>query len=220
LGYGWKRGRCIVFGRDVDLRCKLSYPYCRVSKLIIQALSSPLLALGLTSTPQILYLISLLLPSTLLVISTYLLRSRPLPTLTHPRNLKKSSKASKNSASTHQSLALRSESQLSLPCTISPKLTPPARSGPNVPLGEKWSSLLEHKPSISNFGYQAPLTKEKGHRRHTVYGGLSAQDVAAEESMRKTLARRSVDIWLEAGHAKPPGNILERAAEMIRPHPV
>jgi hypothetical protein len=177
---------------------------------------------GLSQVTQILYLISLLLPSTLLLCATYTSRSRALPMPTRARNLKKSSKASKTSTSTHQSLALRTESQLSLPCTISPKLTPPVRRVASiVPLGEKWTSLLEPKPSISSFGYQAPTLGAhiNENRRHTMHGNAAASDRAAEECMRKTLARRSVDIWLEAGHAKPVGSVLERAAEMIRPHP-
>lgn len=186
----------------------------------MQSLAAPLLAIGLSEITQALYLVSLIIPTLVLLMSAHLLRTRELPNLTRPQNTVR--KGSKTSTSTHQSLALKSESQLSLPATISPKLTPPVRQPTaNVPLGEKWNSLLGHKPSISSFGYRAPTLSTSGHRRHTVYGSgaLRASDLAAEDNMRKTLARRSVDIWLEAGHAKPPGNLFERATEMIKPTP-
>jgi len=102
-----------------------------------------------------------------------------------------------------------SESQLSLPITVSPKLTPPAiqraSTGP-----AQLSKILDPKPSISNFGYT---------RRHTVDVPVDVYDLAAEEAKRRTLARRSGDVWIESGHAIEGGSLLSRATEMLKPIP-
>ena len=148
------------------------------------------------------YLLSLLLPAPMLALASFQLRYRvPSTSL--------SKKGSAQSTSTHRSLALMSESQLSLPISVSPKLTPPvaqrSSTGP-----AQLSKLLDPKPSISNFGYN---------RRHTVDAPVSVYEIAAEEAKRRTLARRSGDVWIEAGHAIEGGGLLARATEMLKPVP-
>ena len=177
----------------------------------------------MTST---LFLVSTLLPTPLIVLTSYLLRPRPLPYPTQPHNLKK---GSTTSVSTHQSRALKSESQLSLPATISPKLTPPLRKKPSVPIGEKWNKLLQSKPSISKFGYATTTNAAKRQardlRRQTIVGAALAaqaakeQDEQAEQALRQNMHRRSADLWLQAGHARPASTRFERVTEMMKPSP-
>lgn len=172
-----------------------------------------------------LFLASILLPTPFIVLTSYLLRPRPLPYPTQPHNLKK---GSTTSVSTHQSLALKSESQLSLPATISPKLTPPLRKKPSVPIGERWGKLLNSKPSISKFGYTTANASKRQTldlRRQTMLGAaLAAQaaqkrDKEAENAMKRDMHRRSADLWREAGHARPTSTRFERAREMMKPAP-
>jgi hypothetical protein len=94
---------------------------------------------------------------------------------------------------------------------MSPKLTPPVekRHSKNV----KYGSLLEPKPSISNFGYD-----RGGRRPHTMYEA-ARWDAEAEARLKRTLARRSGDVWIEEGHAIEGGGLFSRAAEMIKPFP-
>lgn len=142
---------------------------------------------------------ALLIPSPFLVITSYLMRYRiPKPP--------KSTDGSTKSGSTYRSLALVSDSQLSLPISLSPKLTPMAER--RHTMNDGLSKLLEPKPSVANFGFARPSTAL----------GVS-RDADEEEAMRRTLARRSGDVWLGAGHAIEGGGILSRAAEMIKPVP-
>lgn len=163
---------------------------------------APLLASDIFDTTVSLYLVSLVLPSPLLAITSYLLRYRPAKPL---------KKGSTKSISTHRSLALCSESQLSLPVTMSPKLTPPVekRHSKNATFG----TLLEPKPSISNFGYD-----RGGRRPHTMYEA-TLWDAQAEANLKRTMHRRSGDVWIEKGHAVEGGGLLSRAVEMIKPYP-
>jgi hypothetical protein len=173
----------------------------------------PLLIKGVTDVTLALYLISLLIPSPCLILASYFLRYRPPPAT----RAKKSSTKSAQSSSTHRSLALISESQLSLPISISPKLTPPApKRESTVALNERLSKLIEPKPSISNFGYDR---KGHGDRRHTVYGNPTERDAGEMEAMRRILARRSGDVWIESGHAVEGGGLWSRATEMLKPVP-
>jgi hypothetical protein len=149
----------------------------------------------------------------LVALVSYLLRYRPPPT-TRAKN------QSIISVSTHRSLALQTPSELSLPISISPKLTPPApkrASTAAFALGERVSKLVEPKPSISNFGYTYTNTRQ---RPHTIYGLCpTIRDLDAEEAMRRTLARRSGDVWIESGHAVESGGLWSRATEMLKPVP-
>ena len=98
-----------------------------------------------------------------------------------------------------------------------------------MPIAEKWNKLLNSKPSISNFGYAATKNaaqrKAQDLRRQTIVGAaLAAQaakedDENAEEAMRRNMARRSTDLWMQAGHARPASTRFERAREMIKPTP-
>ncbi|KIR57019.1 hypothetical protein I315_00179 [Cryptococcus gattii Ru294] len=45
------------------------------------------------------------------------------------------------------------------------------------------------------------------------------RDLEAEEVMRKTLSRKSGDIWIQNGHAIEGGGFISRAAEMFKPVP-
>jgi hypothetical protein len=173
----------------------------------------PMLINGISTSTQSLYLISLLLPSGFLTLASYLLRYKPLP----PRRAPKSSTA--GSTVTHLSLALQTTSQLSLPISISPKLTPPNPRDidrPNSAPPTRMSNLLEPKPSVSNFGYVRYNV-----RPHTVYGapvsgiGNEVEDGKA----RRVLARRSGDVWVENGHALLGGGLMSRAKEMVKPVP-
>ena len=150
---------------------------------------------------------SLILPIPLLYLVSYLLRYRAAKP-------PKSRDGSTESTPTDRTLALMNESQLSLPVTISPKLTPAEKrvnaSQPQV------KQSIEPKPSISNFGFAKPQYE---HRRHTVYGSTEMLNLADEEVMRRTLARRSGDVWIESGHAVEGGGLLSRATEMLKPIP-
>ena len=168
-----------------------------------------MLIVGPSDPTQNAYLVSLILPAPALVFASYLLRYRS-PKLPSGRRagLKK---GSTQSSSTHRSLALVSESQLSLPLSLSPKLTPPGPARP--PMSNRYTTLLESKPSISNFGH--PAARQ---RPHTIIGALGTTDEAAEERARKLLARRSGDLWIENGHAKAIHGI-QRVSEMLKPLP-
>lgn len=168
----------------------------------IKALYSPLLVAGVSDTTVSLYIVSLALPPPLLAVTSYLLRYRPVKPI---------KKGSTTSLSTPRSLALTSESQLSLPVTMSPKLTPPVEKRHSR--NPRYGDLLEPKPSISNFGYD-----RGGRRPHTMYEAAK-WDAAAEAKLRKTMARRSGDVWIENGHAIEGGGLFARAAEMIKPYP-
>ncbi|ORX36148.1 hypothetical protein BD324DRAFT_527089 [Kockovaella imperatae] len=148
----------------------------------------------------------------MLLLASYMLRYRPLPTYRERRK-----KESTRSESTHKSLALMSDSKLSLPLSISPKLTP-QKGDRSTAATARWSHFLETKPSISNFGYNRP-------RPHTVLGGathiqLDATDIAEQDRLTKrAMARRSTDVWLESGHAIQGGSRLSRVGEMLKPVP-
>ena len=160
--------------------------------------------LGLENTTQILFLVSIFVPAPVLLAASYLLRYRPVPT---PRLKKMSTK----SASTHRSLALVSESQLSLPISISPKLTPPNDQRASEPTA-KFTHFLEPRPTVSRFGHNRP-------RPHTVFGAAPGGDSEQDVTARKVLARRSTEVWLENGHAVEGGNRWSRTAEMLKPVP-
>ncbi|WRT65176.1 uncharacterized protein IL334_002119 [Kwoniella shivajii] len=185
-----------------------------VTVLSCYALSVPMLTYGSTDMPIVLYLVSILLPSPILALTSVLLRYRPL-SCSNTRSEKVSSKTTSTSA--HRSLALRSESQLSLPMSISLKLTPPApRRASTVNLASPTlSKIIGPRPSLTTFMGSGKSPE----RRHTVYGGLTMKDLEAEEAMRKTLARRSGDVWISSGHAIEGGGILSRATEMLKPVP-
>jgi len=156
---------------------------------------------GRTDVNLILYLVALLLPTPMLILGSYMLRYRI-------RTTQRNAKGSTKSTSTHRSLALMSEAELSIPAVISPKLTPVEKRVSIAPA--RMTNLLEPKPSVTNFGYN---------RRHTVHEATDLHDIDQEEAMRRTLARRSGDVWIESGHAVEGGGILSRAAEMIKPTP-
>lgn len=180
----------------------------------------PLLLNGLTNVTQILYLISLLIPAPFLILASYLLRYRPQSTTRQAKR----EKSSVRTGSSHQSLALLPTSELPLPVSISPKLTPPNDRRMSVPTG-RLSHFLEAKPSISNFGHARPLRA----RPHTIIGlnqvgGMNDVDKAlrdeiAERQVRGNQSRQSGDVWIEHGHAVVPGNRLSRTAEMLKPVP-
>ena len=96
---------------------------------------------------------------------------------------------------------------------MSPKLTPPVEKRRSKVPHPRFGNLLEPKPSITNFGYD-----RGGRRPHTVHEA-AVWDAEAEAKLKKTLARRSGDVWLEEGHAIEGGGFLSRAAEMIKPYP-
>lgn len=201
MGTGWEGRRCP--GLVDGFRLLREFHQSRVeTKTKFQALYAPLLIRGMSDKTVSLYLVSLVLPSPLLAVASYLLRYRPAKPLKN---------GSTQSVSTHRSLALCSESQLSLPVTMSPKLTPPVekRHSKNT----KFGTLLEPRPSISNFGYD-----RGGRRPHTMYEAAK-WDAEAEGRLKRTLARRSGDVWIEKGHAIEGGGLLSRAAEMIKPYP-
>ncbi|WWC67522.1 uncharacterized protein I206_101430 [Kwoniella pini CBS 10737] len=182
--------------------------------MLYYGLSLPLLLDNRTDMAFILYLIAVLLPSPFLVLTSWLIRYRPFPTVPATRSTKRSTKTT---SSTHLSLALRSESQLSLPLSISPKLTPPApkRASTMNLSSPTLQKMIEPKPSLTTF-----LGSTRGeNRRHTVYGGLSFEDIQAEQNMRKTLARQSGDVWISSGHAIEGGGFISRATEMLKPVP-
>jgi len=168
-----------------------------------QGLYSPLLILGVSDVTLSLYLISFLLSTPILALTSHLLRYRPA------KRLDKG--GSTRSVSTHQSLALLSESQLSLPITVSPKLTPPAEKRTTM-MNDTLARLLGPKPSVSDFGY------DRRPRPHTVYGDAQ-RDAQAEEKLKYVMARRSTDLWLEQGHAIEGGGIISRVTEMLKPYP-
>lgn len=56
-------------------------------------------------------------------------------------------------------------------------------------------------------------------RRHTVYGNFTMRDLEAEEVLRKTLSRKSGDIWIQNGHAVEGGGFISRTAEMFKTVP-
>lgn len=167
-----------------------------------QGLYSPLLILGVSDITLSLYLISILISTPTLALTSHLLRYRPA---------KRMNKGSTRSVSTHQSLALLSESQLSLPITVSPKLTPPAEKRSTM-MNDTLARLLGPKPSISDFGY------DRRQRPHTVYGNAQ-RDPQAEQKLHQVMARRSTDLWLERGHAIEGGGIISRVTEMLKPYP-
>ncbi|TYJ58185.1 hypothetical protein B9479_001009 [Cryptococcus floricola] len=189
------------------------------------ALALPLLLQGPSGMATLLYLISIILPSPVLVLLSYILRYR------HPKqgsNRGKKGSTSTAATSGYKSLALTSESQLSLPVSISPKLTPPQpqRSSTADINGKHMGKLVQQKPSLTTFlstdgGGSRGVTFEgkSPERRHTVYGNLDLRDMEAEEVMRKTIARKSADVWFEEGHAVQGGGIFARAAEMLKPVP-
>lgn len=168
-----------------------------------QGLYSPLLVLGVSDITLSLYLISILLSTPMLALTSYLLRYRPA------KRLDKG--GSTRSGSTHQSLALLSESQLSLPITVSPELTPPAEKRTTM-MNDTLARLLGPKPSVSDFGY------DRRPRPHTVYGDAQ-RDAQAEQKLIHVMARRSTDLWLEQGHAIEGGGIISRVTEMLKPYP-
>ncbi|KAK6904167.1 hypothetical protein I203_107683 [Kwoniella mangroviensis CBS 8507] len=178
--------------------------------VICYGLSLPLLLNGPKDMSIILYLISVLLPSPILAFTSYLLRYRPMPISSSVRSKKSSTKTT---STAHRSLALLSESQLSLPLSISPKLTPPAfkRASTMNLASPTLSKMIEPKPSLTTFIGSG--------RRHTVYGGLTLAEMQADEDMRKTLARRSGDVWISNGHAIEGGGLISRATEMLKPVP-
>ncbi|WWC59032.1 uncharacterized protein I303_101578 [Kwoniella dejecticola CBS 10117] len=185
-----------------------------VACLVCYGFSLTLLLNTQTDMALVLYLTSLLLPSPFLALASWLLRYRPLPVVSAARSKKGSAKGA---SSTHLSLALKSESQLSLPSSTSPKLTPPApkRASTMNLASPTLHKMIEPKPSLTTF---LGSTRGQG-RRHTVYGGLTFDDIQAEENMRKTLARRSGDVWISSGHAIEGGGLLSRATEMLKPVP-
>ncbi|WVW78895.1 hypothetical protein I302_100858 [Kwoniella bestiolae CBS 10118] len=199
----WRRG-----GRGVGMVAVAGVVIC-------YAFSLPLLLNGPTDMAIILYLISILLPSPILAVVSYMLRYRPIPIATSTTRSKKGS--TKTTSTAHRSLALLSESQLSLPLSISPKLTPPApkRASTMNLASPTLTKMIEPKPSLTSFiGHS-----KSPERRHTVYGGLTFQDMQAEEDLRKTLARRSGDVWIQHGHAIEGGGMISRATEMLKPVP-
>ncbi|WVQ76682.1 hypothetical protein IAR50_006356 [Cryptococcus sp. DSM 104548] len=188
------------------------------------ALALPLLLQGPSSVAILLYLISIILPSPFLVFLSYILRYR------HPKQGSNRKKVSTSTAATlgYKSLALTSESQLSLPVSISPKLTPPQAtrvSTVNIN-GKHVGKLVQQKPSLTTF-LSTDNSTARGvtfegkvpARRHTVYGNFDMRDMEAEEAMRKTNARKSTDVWFEEGHAVQGGGVFARAAEMFKPVP-
>ncbi|OXG22434.1 hypothetical protein C361_03096 [Cryptococcus neoformans Tu259-1] len=182
---------------------------------------------------NVLYLVSLLLPCLFLSLTSYILRYRLSESLHHRVNIG-STKSASTGATGHKSLALISESQLSLPVSISPKLTPPHpklgsvseihNSNLNV------SRLVHRKPSLTTY-VTADKDGSSSHpgritfadrsptRRHTVYGNFTMRDLEAEEVMRKNLSRKSGDVWIQNGHAIEGGGFMSRAAEMFKPVP-
>ncbi|WVQ68826.1 uncharacterized protein L199_007035 [Kwoniella botswanensis] len=194
----WGRG-----GRGVGLVAVAGIVLC-------YGLSLPLLLNGPKDMAIILYLISVLLPSPFLALISYLLRYRPMPVSSGVRSKKSSTKTT---STAHRSLALLSESQLSLPLSISPKLTPPApkRASTMNLASPTLSKMIEPKPSLTTFIGSG--------RRHTVYGGLTLAEMQGDEDMRKTLARRSGDVWISNGHAIEGGGFISRATEMLKPVP-
>ncbi|WWD08100.1 hypothetical protein V865_006211 [Kwoniella europaea PYCC6329] len=178
--------------------------------VLCYGLSLPLLLNGPKDMAITLYLISVLLPSPILALTSYLLRYRPMPVSSGVRSKKSSTKTT---STAHRSLALLSESQLSLPLSISPKLTPPApkRASTMSLASPTLSKMIEPKPSLTTFIGSG--------RRHTVYGGLTLAEMQADEDMRKTLARRSGDVWISNGHAIEGGGFISRATEMLKPVP-
>ncbi|WWD00153.1 hypothetical protein V866_007061 [Kwoniella sp. B9012] len=178
--------------------------------VLCYGLSLPLLLNGPKDMAIILYLISVLLPSPFLALISYLLRYRPMPISSGVRSKKSSTKTT---STAHRSLALLSESQLSLPLSISPRLTPPApkRASTMTLASPTLSKMIEPKPSLTTFIGSG--------RRHTVYGGLTLAEMQADEDMRKTLARRSGDVWISNGHAIEGGGFISRATEMLKPVP-
>ena len=119
-------------------------------------------------------------------------------------------KSSIKSSSTVQSLALTAPSQLSLPTSLSPKLTPPNEKRIKRP-NATWRHFLNPKPSVSNFGFNRP----KGAKPEVV-GVRSGLD---HDKYMQNANRRSGDVWIEMGHAIKGGNRLSRTAEMLKPNP-
>ncbi|KAE8538956.1 hypothetical protein D1P53_005325 [Cryptococcus gattii VGV] len=167
-----------------------------------------------THLANVLYLVSLILPSLFLSLTSYILRYKLPKSIDHCVNVG-STKSAFTQATGHKSLALMSESQLSLPVSISPKLTPPQ---------PKLGSVSEIHSSKLNDGSSSRLgriifTDHSPQRRHTVYGNFTMRDLEAEKVMRKTLSRKSGDIWIQNGHAIEGGGFISRAAEMFKPVP-
>ncbi|WVQ83921.1 hypothetical protein IAT38_006065 [Cryptococcus sp. DSM 104549] len=199
--------------------------------VVCWALSIPMLLQGPTTIATVLYLISILLPAPILALTSHLIRCRSIAKPGPARGKKGSTQTTTTAGTGHKSLALMSESQLSLPCSISPKLSPPAPkrastmdAGSSTRLGK----LVQQKPSLTTFLSADDATSRPGgpsfqsrspERRHTVYGNLTMKDLEAEDAMRRTLARRSGDVWIQNGHAIEGGGIISRAAEMFKPVP-
>jgi hypothetical protein len=162
---------------------------------------------------EVLYLLSIMFPAPMIAFASYLLRYRP--TSTTRERIKKTSL---KSVSTHRSLALQSASELSLPHSLSPKLTPVNEKRVLQP-NARFSHFLELKPSVSNFGFNRRL------RPHTVYGVKDARDQLRmrdgyqEARFRKNMNRRSTDVWLEEGLAVGTVTRWSRTAEMLKPNP-
>lgn len=142
---------------------------------------------GDSTTPVILYLLALVLPSPILAALHFL----PTTSVALPSRPSGSTLPSETTLVTHRSLALVNNSQLSLPVTMSPQLTPPEqrKPAPNSPANARWSNILAPKPSLT---------------------GFQGQDGTN---------RRSGDVWIETGHARNDTNRLSRALEMLKPVP-
>lgn len=118
--------------------------------------------------------------------------------------------------------------------SISPKLTPPQAKLGSV------SEIHNSKLNVSRLAHRRPslttyVTADKDgslshpgritfadrspKRRHTVYGNFTMRDLEAEEAMRKSLSRKSCDVWIQNGHAIEGGGFMSRAAEMFKPVP-
>jgi hypothetical protein len=142
---------------------------------------------GDSTTPAILYLLALVLPSPILA-ALHFLPTTSVALLSHPSG---STLPSETTLVTHRSLALVNNSQLSLPVTLSPQLTPPEhrKPAPSSPANARWSKILAPKPSLT---------------------GFQSEDATN---------RRSSDVWLETGHARIDTNRLSRALEMLKAVP-
>jgi len=166
---------------------------------------------------KVLYLVSIMLPSPIIVLASYLLRYRPTPSA-HERV----SKRAPESLSTRSrgSVVLQNASELSLPLpdTIgSATVNEKQDVGPQP----RTSHFVVPIPSVSS------LDSDRTLRPYTVHGLNVAQDQLQrrmrdrleEARLRTRMHRRSTDVWLEEGLAVEGGSRWSRTAEMLKPRP-
>lgn len=164
---------------------------------------------------KVLYLISIMLPSPIIVLASYLLRYRPTPT-----NRERGTERYQEARSTRGSVVRHGAAELPLPLPNSAGLAP-VDEKQDIGPQPRDSHFVVPIPSVSS------LNSDRTLRPHTVHGFNDAQDQlqrkmrdrVEEARLRTRMHRRSTDVWLEEGLAVEGGSRWSRTAEMLKPRP-